>query len=128
MTVDDLIEKLQSISERGGGDSEVLIATQPNYPIAFEFGGVADPTERLQDAFDRVHFLCQSINPKDDAEEKTLEIIEKIAEEFEVSKRELSKAIEEDRVEKDAPVWLLTGQQRHDDPYAPRNLWAISEE
>lgn len=35
MTLDQLIETLEEYREERGGDTEVLLATQPNWPLAF---------------------------------------------------------------------------------------------
>jgi hypothetical protein len=44
-TVDRLIERLQEISEEGHGDSEIRLATQPNYPLRYTLAGVAAPAD-----------------------------------------------------------------------------------
>lgn len=43
MTVNELIQALQETAEDGFGDHEVRLAFQPNWPLQFTVGGVADP-------------------------------------------------------------------------------------
>lgn len=45
MTLNELIERLQEVAENGHGEKEVLVAIQPNYPLAVELEGVADPND-----------------------------------------------------------------------------------
>ena len=40
MTVNDLIEILQNAAEDGHGERKILVAEQPNYPLAARFEGV----------------------------------------------------------------------------------------
>ena len=40
MTVNDLIEILQSAADEGHGERKILVAEQPNYPLAARFEGV----------------------------------------------------------------------------------------
>lgn len=47
MTVDQMIELLQEASERGLGDTNVRIATQPNYPmeVSIQNAAIVDESE-----------------------------------------------------------------------------------
>jgi len=55
MTVDELIERLEEISDGEGlGDAEVLIAVQPTWPLQSTVRGVAISTQLPGDADDDV--------------------------------------------------------------------------
>ena len=45
MTVDDLIERLEAYRDELGGDAEVRLATQQNYPLEANLRGVCSASE-----------------------------------------------------------------------------------
>lgn len=54
MTVEQLLEELQHLVDTGYGDTQVRVATQPAWPLAFEVSGVgllgnADAAEETDD-------------------------------------------------------------------------------
>lgn len=52
MTVQELIDRLEVCLEDLGPDTEVRLAFQPNYPLAFEIGDVVDGTDLQDDESD----------------------------------------------------------------------------
>lgn len=65
MTVDQMIELLQEASDRGLGETNVRIATQPNYPMEVSIQNAAIVDEREQDC------ECDSILDCDCDEDET---------------------------------------------------------
>lgn len=49
MDLDDVIEELQSLREIYGGNTEVRLAMQPNWPFEYSIGGIVvnDPEEQI---------------------------------------------------------------------------------
>jgi len=45
MTVEELRDRLEELVEAGHGEHEVMIVTQPNWPLRFTLAGVASTTE-----------------------------------------------------------------------------------
>lgn len=45
MKVSELVERLTELCEEGYGDRTIMVATQPSYPLAAKFLGVADPLD-----------------------------------------------------------------------------------
>ena len=68
MEICELIERLQEMQELYGEEAQVFIATQPNYPLAFDISGVSD-TEFQEDSDDekieepRIYITTSSGSP-----------------------------------------------------------------
>lgn len=117
MTVFELMCHLRDIAEAGYGDCEVIMATQPNYPVATTIGSVTAPdalAERLadDDDDDQVHpgRYVEEVQPGDETSEE---------EDHGISMRF--------RPNNDLPselqvVWLGEGGS-WEHPYAPRQLF-----
>ena len=68
MTIDDLIERLEEYRDHLGGDSEVRLMTQANWPFENEIVGLASQ-EEINDAVD-------DDEPDDDEAERVVFIVE----------------------------------------------------
>lgn len=67
MTLDELIAALDDARDEHGGDVEVYIATQPEYPLAFHVSAVSTPDARGvledDDADPRIFIAASGGNP-----------------------------------------------------------------
>lgn len=111
MKVQELIEILARLN----GDDEVCIATQPNYPLAFDVDGVAA-------AYANTHRACEWCDG----------LVEIINDEAHHLNRSLD-GCHEPTVEDDATdlepgvVWIVAGDHPEDSPYAPYEAWDACE-
>lgn len=93
MTLDELIGRLEEIRETAGGDADVVLAVQPNYPLRETLRGVAFAEDVLPD-------LHEEHEEGPDADPMDCEACAKLRE----------------------TVWLVSGGQSssyHENPYAP---------
>lgn len=95
MTVDELIESLQAISDEGYGESEVRMATQPNYPLATNLKGVV-----LDKGEEEECEVCDGVGCDECPEDGDGPGVDRL-------------------------VWLVEGSSCADSPYAPRHLWDL---
>jgi hypothetical protein len=76
MTVNEMIERLQEVTEDGFGECEVRLAFQPRWALQFTIGGIAvpddesrgrgEPDEEPDDA-DHVVYIVEGDHPRDDS-------------------------------------------------------------
>lgn len=111
MTVHQLIEVLEQAVNDGFGDCEVMLATQPNYPLASTLKGVGTPSDLAEanDVRDQLAFI-----PDEDA----------LPDDPMSYSQEASGPDVKDNPDYGC-VWLIEDSQRRSpgSPYAPRNLW-----
>ena len=59
MTVNEMIERLQELADGGMGDSELRLATQPNWPLQSHVGGIAAQEPEEDDTEPGVVYICE---------------------------------------------------------------------
>jgi hypothetical protein len=96
MTVEEMWDRLTELVDDGHGSDEVMLATQPNWPLRFKVGGICTEDEALaasksDDDEPDADALGGPGNPDD---------------------------------EKPGIVYITEGGHPHDDsPYAPKGAW-----
>lgn len=127
LTVNDVHEMLQDIVDAGGGDREVRVAIQQSYPLACYLDSIKDGNEALSAAMRNAQFRINQIPGLDklsveDLDEASEEIIDEVADRYDVDSEDLDKALTADELPEE-PVWIVAGGQPHDKPYASKKLW-----
>lgn len=67
MTVNELLEQLTEIAEAGNGDLEVLLASQPSWPLAATIRGVVEEDSDFSDDSmdeEKVVWLVEGSSPR----------------------------------------------------------------
>lgn len=115
MNVNEMIEALQEIADNGGGEREILLATQPHYPLAHTITDIVDGDERMVAASERFKHLVRT-RPGADRDA----LLDEVAEEYDLDSEDIEAASD---ASPEGPVWILEGGHPAGSPYTSKALW-----